>query len=49
MRIRNWLKHIIYIYFSNLFKEETYEEDFRRNYSKKYSGLLNSKEKYIQL
>lgn len=49
MRIRNWLKHIRDIYIFKLLKEETYEEDFRRNFSKKYSGLLNVKEKYMQL
>ena len=42
MKILNWLKNVIYM----LFKEETYEEDFRRNFSVKYSGLRNIKGNY---
>lgn len=39
MRVLNKLKNLIYILAFDLFKEETYEEDLRRNFSLKYAGL----------
>lgn len=47
MRILNKIRKILYMYVLNLLKEETYEEDFRRNFSMKYVGLPNAKRKYL--
>lgn len=40
------LKTQMYILILNLLKEESYEEDFRRNFSVKYTGLLQFKKNY---
>ena len=47
MRILNRLKKMIYIFAFNLLKEESYEEDLRRNFSFKYTGIPPKKREYF--
>ena len=41
MKLLDKLKKIIYALVLSLLKEETYEEDFRRNFSLKYTSSVN--------
>lgn len=46
MKIFNKFREWVYILILNLLKEESYEEDLRRNFSMKYTGLAKASRKY---